>query len=124
MSVFKRFSGVNKNKSQDSDHSLMRRVIALFLVLFACCGLITEVLMFGMYVLPTICVKLFQITGIQIQSGLLIKDFSLQDFCVMFMMWIVPCVFVIGISIYVHCKWIKRVMRKVFLWCKVLFKKI
>lgn len=115
-------SGVSKDKGFKKS-MLIKRVIALFLILFSCCALMTEVLLFGMYILPTFCVQLFQTTGIQIEAGLLISKFSVQDACVMFMMWIVPCVFIIGISIYGHCKLIKLVMWRVMAWFRLLFSK-
>lgn len=107
----------------DSKHMIVKRIIAFVLIVFSVGAFLTEMLLFGMYILPTICMEIFRTTGISIQPGLSLREFSVQDACVMFMMWIVPCVFIIGVSIYGHCKLAKRVMLRVAAWFKLLFTK-
>lgn len=123
MAVLKK-NHMSKKKSDGSCNSmLLKRIVAFLLILFSSSFLVTELVLFGVYILPTVCLMLFQSTGIMLEPGLLAGKFAVQDLCVMFMMWIVPCIFIIGISIYGHCKLIKHVMRRVIAWTKLLFSR-
>lgn len=104
-------------------HLLLKKMIALLLIFLVCCGVTTEVVAFGMYGLPTFCVKLFQTTGISLESGMTVHKFLMQDLCVMFMMWIIPCLFITGVSVYLHAKLIKYSMRRVARWLRFLLAK-
>lgn len=123
MGVRMRNKKVVDNVDKSVDNFVLKKVIALLLIFVVCCGVTTEVLMFGMYILPALCVKLFQITGISIESGMKLAKFPMQDFCVMFMMWILPCLFLTGISIYVHAKLVVKSARYVVRWFRFLFKR-
>lgn len=115
---------INKNdtvKGSIKNRNGIRQVVALILSFVTMLLLLSEISTFVLYGVPMIGIKLFQMTGIGIQSGLTLSQFTVSDASVMFMMWIMPCLFFVGISIYVHCKLIKFAFRKIIGWLKIVF---
>lgn len=117
-----------KNKSDGaakskSGNTTLKKVIALFLTFFTMVLLLSELATFTLYAVPMIGIQMFQMTGIGIESGLTLSAFTVSDMSVMFMMWIMPCIFFIGISIYLHCKLIRLVFKKIANWLSVIFNK-
>lgn len=111
------------NVDKSGDNIVLKKIIAFLLIFVVCCLVTTEVLMFGMYALPAMCVKLFQVTGITLESGIKLGKFPMQDLCVMFMMWIIPCLFLTGVSVYFHVKLIGKSARHVIRWFRFLIKR-
>lgn len=99
----------------------LRKVIALVLSFLAMVLLLSEISTFILYAVPMIGVQMFQMTGIGIEAGLTFNEFTVSDFSVMFMMWIMPCIFFIGISIWAHCKLISFTCRKISNWLRIVF---
>lgn len=111
--------GLDKKKSHGGNG--VKKVIALFFSFIVMVLLLSEISTFTMYAVPMIGIKMFQATGIGIQSGLTLGEFTVSDMSVMFMMWIMPCIFFIGLSIWAHCKLIRLVWQKVKAWLKIVF---
>lgn len=114
----KKNDGVNGSvKYQNILCKVFASVLSFFLVVL----LLSEISTYVLYVIPMIGIQLFQITGIGIESGLTLSEFTVSDFSVMFMMWIMPCIFFVGISIWLHCKLIGIACRKLIFWLKIVF---
>lgn len=110
-----------KKEMNSKNNVKVRKVIAFVLSFFTMVLLLSELAAFTMYAVPMIGIQMFQMTGISVEAGLTLSSFTVSDASVMFMMWILPCIFFTGIGIYVHCKLIKIVCRKLFVWCRVIF---
>lgn len=111
----------NEFKNTTKSHNGLRKMVALLLAFVTMVLLLSEISTFVLYAVPMIGIQMFQMTGIGIESGLTLSEFTVSDFSVMFMMWIMPCVFFIGISIWAHCKLIKFTCRKIWSWLKIVF---
>ena len=112
---------VKEPKSTDKSHNGFRKVVALLLSFITMVLLLSEISTFVLYAVPMIGIEMFQMTGIGIEACLTLSEFTVSDFSVMFMMWIMPCVFFIGISIWIHCKLISLTCHKIWSWLKIVF---
>lgn len=110
-----------KQSGVQKDHTVFRKVVAAMLAFVTMVLLLSELSTFTLYAVPMIGIQMFQMTGIGIESGLSLAEFSVSDFSVMFMMWVMPCLFFVGISIYAHCKLIRAVCRKLCVWFWIVF---
>lgn len=124
MKFFKAKNTTGNNKGSNNTkkgNNGFRKVVAMLLSFIVMVLLLSEISTFVLYAVPMIGIQMFQMTGIGIESGLTLSEFTVSDFSVMFMMWIMPCVFFIGISIWVHCKLIKVTCCKIWCWLKIVF---
>lgn len=116
-------NGASAPKNPEVKRNHIKKVIAAILAILLLFCLLCEISAFTLYAVPMIGIQMFQQTGIGIENGLTLANFTVSDFSVMFMMWIAPFMFFVGISIWVHCKLIKYVCRKMVGWLRIIFAK-
>lgn len=103
--------------------SRIKKIIAIILAILLLFCLLCEISAFTLYAVPMIGIQMFQMTGIGIENGLTLANFTVSDCSVMIMMWLAPFAFFVGISIWIHCKLIKFVCNKMISWLKIIFSK-
>lgn len=101
----------------------IKKVIAVILAILLLFCLLCEISSFTLYAVPMIGIQMFQMTGVGIENGLTLANFTVSDCSVMIMMWLAPFAFFVGISVWVHCKLIKFVCKKMVGWLKIIFSK-
>lgn len=123
MNLKKKNDVTNKTVNAVEKKSRIKKVIAIILAILLMFCLLCEISTFTLYAVPMIGIQMFQMTGIGIENGLTLANFTVSDCSVMIMMWLAPFVFFVGISIWVHCKLIKFVCKKMISWLKIIFSK-
>lgn len=108
-------------KSMNKNSLGVKKTVAVVLLLVTTLFVVSELVTYTTWAMPLIAIQLFQMAGIGIESGMTIANFAIGDMAVMFMMWILPCLFVLGLSLYVHAKLLKWYFKKFVSWLKVIF---
>ena len=123
MNLKKKNDTTKKTVNAAEKKSRIKKVIAIILAILLMFCLLCEISAFTLYAIPMIGIQMFQMTGIGIENGLTLASFTVSDCSVMIMMWLAPFAFFVGISVWVHCKLIKFVCKKMTGWLKIIFSK-
>lgn len=99
----------------------VKKGVAVVLLLVTTLFIVSELVTYTTWAMPLIAIQLFQLAGIGIESGVTIANFAIGDMAVMFMMWILPCMFALGLSLYVHAKLLKWYFKKFVSWLRLIF---
>lgn len=110
-----------KNRTIDKTQAI-RKTIALLLFFITLIALITELVTYAMFIIPVVLIQLYQYVGLTTAGSDTIER-ALSFGTSAYMLWGGTTIFFISISVYLHCKLIKRALKKWWTWLKIVFER-
>lgn len=98
----------------------VKKFVALILLLIITLFIVSEIVTYTTWAMPQFASYLFQLP-INIKLETTISECAIGDMAIMFVYWILPCLFVLGLSIYIHIKLLKWYFKKFVMWMRVIF---
>ncbi len=106
-------------KNKTGVHKFMAFVFLLGTTL----GVLTEVLIMVLFVIPSFGLMLFQQQGLGMEEYSTLANMDVQYLLVSLIMFLLPMLFFVGVLIGVHIKFVMWYLRKVKNWLRFIFCK-
>ena len=97
-----------------------RKILAMFLVAVVSVFTVSEVITFAIWAMPLICLQIWQMSNVGALASLAITELTVTNVAVLVMMWLLPCLFLGGVCLYLHIRLVRFVGRKLRIWLSVL----
>ena len=112
-----------KTEKTANKGSGLKKFLSCVLFFVGCLLLISETYAMIAQIVPYVVIRLYQMTGISVASGLTFAEFSVGDMVVMIMMWLMPSLCAVGLICAAQWKFICFVVRKLCMVLRNGFKK-
>lgn len=100
-----------------------QKILAALCIAVVSVFTVSEVITFAIWALPLICLEIWQLSDLGALSVLALTDLTVTNVVVLVMMWLLPCLFLGGMCLYVHSKLVRFVWTKVRAWIRILRRK-